>query len=343
MPAIMNTLTTKKSMFLVLLVALGGMLSAQTVQYGKVVEMNSGRKGLSGVSIAIPSAHDCQPTVSDVNGAFRLSFGEHQVGDVVIGLKVRKHGYEVVNHHVIREGYTLTDRDTLRLVMAPEGVISKARARYYDLLETATLSRYDTTKALLDEQYAQNKISESQRQYWIMLADEELKDNYLNMDALADQLARINADDLNVNEYALYEQMLLGNIEPAIALVTDKYEMSVMDSYIAFSGNYPMEDPVEHVAGGFYDLLDIPDSLYRDVRTLDNYSQLYEADFNANGVNYAKCCSYLAKLFLNVHDKVMAASCYRKALKMLELLNEMGTGDYHEQINELKSQLESLE
>lgn len=321
----------------------GGILSAQTIQYGRVVEMNSGRKGLPGVSISVPSAHDCSPTASDANGAFRLGFGEHRVGDVVYGLKALKYGYEVVNHHVVREGYTLTDRDTLRLVMAPEGVIAKARARYYDLLETACLSRYDTTMAFFDEQYAQNKISEAQRQYWKLLAKEELKDGYLNMESRADQLARINADDLDVVGYALYEKLLLGNVEPAIALVCEGNEMSVKDSYIAFSGNYPMEDPAETVAGAFYDLVDIPDSLYRDVRTLDNYSQQYEADFNANGVNYAKCCNYLAKLFLNVNDKVMAASCYRKALKMLELLNEMGNGNYQAQINEVKTQLESLE
>lgn len=321
----------------------GGFLHAQMVQYGHVVEMNSGKKALANVSVSIPSAHDCQPTASDVNGTFRLSFGEHRVGDVVYGLKVKKHGYEVVNHHVVREGYTLTDRDTLRVVMAPEGMIAKARARYYDLLETACLSRYDTTMSFLREQYAHNKVSEPQWNYWKSLAEEELKQSYLDMETLADRLARVNGDELDIDSYPLYEKLLSGEVEPALALVSEKEDLNVLDTYVAFVGNYPMEDPEVNVAGGFYDLVDIPDSLYRDVVTLDNYSQHYEADFNSNGVNYSKCCCYLGQLFLNVGDKVMAASCYRKALKMYELLNEMGTGGYHGQINELKSQLESLE
>lgn len=338
----MITMTTKCK-FLTLFLVLGSMLSAQTVQYGKVVEMNSGRKALSGVSVMVPSAHDCQPTVSDVNGVFRLSFGEHNVGDVVYGLKAQKFGYEVVNNHVVREGYTLTDRDSLRLVMAPAGIISKARAHYYDLIETASLSRYDSTMSFLDQQYAQNKISDAQRQYWKSLAEEELKNSYLNLDNWSDKLARVNADDLDVAGYALYQQLLMDDIMPAIALVSDDDYMDVKDVYIAFSGNYPMENPEEHVAGAFFDLVDIPDSLYMDVMTLDNYSQQYESDFNTNGANYSKCCYYLGKLFLNVGDRVMAASCFRKALKMYELLHEMETGNYREQINELKSQLDSLE
>ena len=339
----MNVLLRVLRCGLVMAALQGGMLSAQMVQYGRVVEMNSEKKALQGVSVSIPSAHDCQPTASDVNGTFRLCFGEHSVGDVVYGLKVKKYGYEVVNLHLVREGYTLTDRDTLRVVMAPEGMISKARARYYDLLETACLSRYDATLSFLNDQYALNKLSEPQWNYWKSLAEEELKQSYLDMETFADQLARVNGDDLDADNYPLYEKLLSGDVEPALALVSEKVDMNVKDTYIAFSGNYPMENPEVDVASGYFDLVDIPDSLYMDVTVLDNYSQHYEADFNNNGVNYSKCCCYLGQLFLNVGDKVMAASCYRKALKMYELLNEMGTVDYHGQINELKKQLESLE
>ena len=69
-----------------------GKASAQMVQYGKVVEMNSKGKTLSGVSVTVPSAHDCHPTSSDAFGVFRLSFGEHQTGDVVHGLKAKTAG-----------------------------------------------------------------------------------------------------------------------------------------------------------------------------------------------------------------------------------------------------------
>ena len=67
----MNVLLRFLKCGLVMAALQGGFLNAQMVQYGHVVEMNSGKKALAGVSVSIPSAHDCQPTASDVNGTFR--------------------------------------------------------------------------------------------------------------------------------------------------------------------------------------------------------------------------------------------------------------------------------
>ncbi len=106
-------------------------LIGQTVQYGKVDLYDNGAL-LSGVTFTIPSEHDCQPTMSDAKGCFRLCFAKHQVGDVIYGIEVRKHGYEVVNVHVTRQ-WTLTTADTLRVVMAPKDKVKEARMRYYEL------------------------------------------------------------------------------------------------------------------------------------------------------------------------------------------------------------------
>ena len=48
-------------------------LIGQTVQYGKVDLYDNGAL-LSGVTFTIPSEHDCQPTMSDAKGCFRLCF-----------------------------------------------------------------------------------------------------------------------------------------------------------------------------------------------------------------------------------------------------------------------------
>lgn len=105
---------------------------SQVVQYGKVVEMDDQEKPLSGVTLAIPSEHDCQPTMSDTHGQFRFAFCQHKTGDVVRGIEVKKHGYDVVNIHVTRS-WTLTTADTLGIVMAPKKKIKEARSRYYGL------------------------------------------------------------------------------------------------------------------------------------------------------------------------------------------------------------------
>lgn len=328
---------------LLLLALHGGLLSAQMVQFGRVVEMNSGGKALPGVSITIPSAHDCQPTASDIRGVFRLSFGEHKVGDVVYGLNAKKYGYEVVNHHLLREGYTLTDKDSLRVVMAPVGKITEARTRYYALLEAASIRRYDSTMSFLNQHYAQQIITEPELNYWKAQAELELKNAYQCMDDYADRLACVNRDDLDVSELPLYDKLLSGDVVEALALVGKASDSSVIDDYLVFSGCYPMMDPEKHVANGYFDLLNIPDSLYSDVMVLDNYTQQYENGFAANGPRYAKSCYYLGVIFDDADDDIMAAFCYRKALKMYELLTEMEVGDYKDLMEELKEKLKRFE
>ena len=67
-----------------------------------------------------------------MKGQFRLSFSKHNVGDVVQNITARKSGYEVVNVHVTRS-WTLTNADTLRIVMAPKNQVKEARTQYYGL------------------------------------------------------------------------------------------------------------------------------------------------------------------------------------------------------------------
>ena len=318
------------------------MLSAQMVQYGRVVEMNSGGKSLPNVAVSIPMAHDCQPTASDACGLFRLSFGEHKVGDVVMGLNARKYGYELVNKHIV-EGYTLTDRDSLRIVMAPVEKLKEAREKYYALLESSSIQRYDATIAFLNGQYAQQIITKPELDYWQSLAEAELQVAYQNMEDYADRMARINADDLDAMAQPYYDKLMVGDAEAGLALIGDMPESSVMEDYLVFSGTYPMTNPEEHVASGDYDLLNIPDSLYFDVAAFSGYNDRYESDFKTNGLHYAQSCHHLGTIFLSLDDKVLAADCFRKALKMYELLNEMDADSYQEQIKELQRQIKSLE
>lgn len=318
-------------------------VSAQIVQYGRVMEMNKGGKALSGVSITIPSAHDCQPTASDANGNFRLNFGEHKTGDVIVGLNAKKYGYEIVNHHITRDGYTLTDRDSLRIVMAPVGKIAESRARYYDLLETACVSRYDSTRNYLNQQYADNIITRLELDYWMQEAEKELQSVYLHIDDYADRLARLNDIDPDAEAQALHEQLLSGQTDAVMARVASNNETTVLEGYLVFSGAYPMELEGRSVAAGDYDLLNIPDNMMPDITVLDQYSQQYESNFMAYGPRYAQCCLYLGTLFMNTDNNIMAAFCFRKALRMYELLEEMDEESHAEQVKELQNLLKRIE
>lgn len=117
---------------LVVLLALCGPMYGQVVQYGKVMEWSEQGSPLVGVTLTTPSEHDCQPTISDSKGGFRLRFSEHHVGDVIHDITARKTGYEVVNVHVARS-WTLTTADTLAIIMAPKAKMKEARSQYYGM------------------------------------------------------------------------------------------------------------------------------------------------------------------------------------------------------------------
>ncbi len=128
----------RKLLFFLMLLC--GPLYGQMVQYGKVMEWGEQGTPLAGVTLTVPSEHDCQPTISDSKGGFRLCFSEHRVGDVVRDITARKPGYEVVNVHVTRS-WTLTTEDTLAIIMAPKAKVKEARSLYYGMSRMMELDR----------------------------------------------------------------------------------------------------------------------------------------------------------------------------------------------------------
>lgn len=319
-----------------------GNLCAQVVQYGQVVEMNSGGKKLSGVSVTLPAVHDCQPTMSDKKGVFRLSFSEHKIGDVVHGLRFKKVGYEVVNHHIVRQGWTLTDKDSLRVVMAPQGKIAEARARYYDLLETACVERYDSTMFFLNQQPAQGYITESEYQYWKSEADAELDDAYKNMEDFADRLARVNdedRDDISVN---LRKKLKENDMDGAFALLSGSNFVPVLQAYNGISGHRMVMNEEENVANEFKETMFLPDSLTSKVAILQAYTRFYEGDFVDNGLRYAKSCLYMGLIYKNLEKNDLAVSYFDKALLMFELIDRIDGQDYQNKIDKVKALIETL-
>lgn len=316
-----------------------GKASAQMVQYGKVVELNTKGKTISGVAITVQSAHDCHPTSSDAHGLFRLSFAEHQVGDVIHGLRAKKYGYEVVNIHVTRDGWTLTDRDTLRIVMAPSGKINEARMRYYDLIETACVGLYDSTMALLNEHYANRTITLPEYQYWKLQAENELQRAYQNMDAVADAFARIDEDDLDKSAQAISVKLKNNDMLGAIALASDEPFESVLQAYSDFNTSYPMERLEDMETKAALDSLPVADSLYYEIMVLQTYANLFESDFVTNGAKYAKSCAYLGVIYKERGWKEASKKYFTKALRMYEMLNVIEGIEVQDKIDKIKQQL----
>lgn len=275
-------------------------LSAQIKQYGKVTEADTHGRALTGVAISVPSAHDSHPTASSNQGEFRIVFREHHAGDVIHGLRARKNGYEVVNIHVTRDGWTLTDRDTLRIVMAPIGKLTDARMKYYDILETACVAQYDATVDYLDGQLAQQLISNSEYQYWKQRADDELDESYTQMDGQADLLARYSLEN---------------DTEAPMDLVADGNTPSVLDELQGSSTLAPSIFENEYKASA---------------ASYDAYSN-YE-------FQYADACYGLAQMFEVQKQPNEATKYYRQALHMFETLQSKGY-NYTLEIQNIKAKL----
>lgn len=315
--------------------------SAQMVQYGKVVEMNSKGKTLSGVSVTVLSAHDCHPTLSDAFGVFKLSFGEHQTGDVIHGLRAKKYGYEVVNIHVTRDGWILTDRDTMRIVMAPSAKVNEARMRYYDLLETACVSRYDATMRVLDENYANHRLSLPEYQYWKLEAENELQRAYQTMDDYAYAFARVNEDDTDATTKELVSKLKGNDMEGAMAMVSGQPYETVLQAYTDFSSTYPLQDPEEMMAKAGLDSIPASDSLYADIMVLQTYANLFESDFVTSSAKYAKSCAYLGVIYKERGWVEASKKYFTKALRMYEMLNVIEGIEVQDKIDKIKQQLDN--
>ena len=336
----MNRLLLVANLVVLLLFGFGGNASGQMVQYGKVVEANSKGKALSGVSIKVPAAHDCQPTSSDAHGVFRLCFSELQIGDT-IHVRAEKYGYEVVNIHVIKYGWTLTDRKTLCIEMAPKDKIEKERKRYYDLVEAACVARYDSTMHLLDAHYANHTISMPEYQFWKLAAERELHRSYQNMEVYADAFARINEDNTDAATVAIVSRLKANDIEGAMVLASNEPYVTVLQAYNGFTIAFPMEIPEVSVSS--IDTVTPPesDSLYQNIIVLQTYANLFEGDFSSSGMRYAKSCAYLGILYKEKGWNEASRKYLTKALRMYEMLDVIGGIEVQDKIDKVKQLLEN--
>jgi len=327
-----------KLFLILILVLFVTKLFAQVMQYGRVVEMNTGGRALPEVSITIPSVHDCQPTLSDSRGQFRMRFAEHHQGDVIHGIRAQKLGYEVVNIHVLRD-WTLTTKDSLCIIMAPEGKVKEAKMRYYDLVENVVVARYDSTMAFLDGQ--QGQLSEMEYDFWKQEAEFELQDAYRRLDAWADCLARVNDDDRDMLRRQLNVCLRADDLEGALALLADPGEEPVMTTYESYAVAFPNLNQESVVSAAGTDMESVPDSIAPNLKLMQVYSKMLESDFAVSGLRYAKACTYLGVLYRDMKLDKQAVAYFTKAKTMFVALNEMG-GRYVQQIERLDTWINEL-
>lgn len=310
----------------------------RVVQNGKVVEGFTNGRPIDNVWIT--PYNDGQPTLNNKDGSFKLYFTNHKIGQTV-KLSVIKPDYEVVNNHIIEEGWTLTDNSKeLLIIMVPKDSINKAKKRYYHIVEAACIARYDSTMHVLDELYANHAIALPEYQYWKFEAEKELQYAYSNMDVVADALARIDEYDMDETQSAISDKMKADDVLGAMALITDDSSESVLQAYSSFAKTFPLDSYDEMDAKASIETLPAADSIGEDIVVLQTYANLFESDFVTSCSKYARICDYLGMLYMEKGWDEASRKYLQKALQMYEMLNLIDGIEVEDRINKIKELLE---
>lgn len=208
----------KKIILISLLLGVVSSLYSQVKQIGIIRELNSNGKPISGVAITCLSDKDVQPTISDKNGIFILHFDDKKAGDILYNLRIYKQDYEIVNNHILKYGWTLTQKDTIRIILANKNILSQTRAKYYNIIDQFQIKKYKSTTDSLKKALEFKNISLEEYSLRAEDAERELSKAYTKIEEYADLLAKINKDDMDSITKEAFEYFENGNISKAISL-----------------------------------------------------------------------------------------------------------------------------
>lgn len=189
-------------------------LSAQVSQKGNVRIFNSQHTPLPGVQLMAIGA---PATDTDNNGEFCFHFLNHKAGTAISSPQAYKKGYEVVNSDMLN-GWILSEKRSLDIVMAPEGTIEEQKNHYYAIAISHFSKLRNKTVQEINHLYAQQKITQAERVQRLKELAEE-NHTFMNMlDKYAEKFARINPDDITQIEKQVLKLVEDGKLTEAIEL-----------------------------------------------------------------------------------------------------------------------------
>lgn len=188
--------------------------SAQVSQKGNVRIFNSQHTPLPGVQLMAIGA---PATDTDNNGEFCFHFLNHKAGTAISSPQAYKKGYEVVNSDMLN-GWILSEKRSLDIVMAPEGTIEEQKNHYYAIAIAHFSKLRNKTVQEINHLYAQQKITQAERAQRLKELAEE-NHTFMNMlDKYAEKFARINPDDITQIEKQVLKLVEDGKLTEAIEL-----------------------------------------------------------------------------------------------------------------------------
>ena len=206
----------KKIVSLILVSAFVGLLSAeaQTVQKGSVKEFNSGGKPIEGVQIAAMGAI---ATDTDGDGRFSLEFASMSPGNLISLPEIYKKGYEVVNGDSFN-GWVLSEKKDMNIVLAKAGVIDDAKNMYYEVAMANFSRKQSELVNQINQLYTQGEMDAAQRRASLEELAAQSQEFMSRLDNYAEKFARINPDDLSELERNVIRLVSEGKIDEAMQL-----------------------------------------------------------------------------------------------------------------------------
>ena len=297
-------------------------LQAQVRQQGEVVLQNSGRQPLAGVQVRAMGA---VPATSDAAGRFDLHFSKSRPGQLLMLDDVYKDGYELVNEEALKQ-WTVSQSSILPIVMCHKGALAAAQEKYYEIGRSHNMARYADACRQLDEQLAQNILTE--QQYNARL--DKLSADYVkameHLEAYAYALACYNRDDLDqmsINALALVEQ---GRVDEALEKYRDAQLGKLLQGldFRQDRERREMETMIPSLrlnadlccfAGG-EDNLQRAGEIYHSIALSDTTNAAYAADYAQflinNTLQYDKADKWLHLALRHSTDSLQQAELYSK-------------------------------
>ncbi len=209
----------KRFIILMLSLLFYNVVAAQTTVRGIVMMINSSYEPVSGVSVV---ASGTSPVVTDNSGTFRLILPYAEPGDLMMNIRIKKNGYEIVNDKEIKE-WIVSEDIIYKVILCPEGYLEANRRKYYEIGINIYQTRYEENLKKINKLKEENKVSIEEYERELAGINEEYRKAMSLLDYYSSRFARINKDELSDMEKQAMTFLEAGDIDGAIKVYEDSH------------------------------------------------------------------------------------------------------------------------
>lgn len=197
---------------------------AQVALKGIAVRMNSSFSPVSGVEVY---ASDGTPTLTDGAGAFTMQLPHLEPGDLLLDIRIKKLGMEVLNSKEI-EQWVASEDILYKIVLCSQGYIEENKRKFYNIGKNHYQKEYEQKLAELRKEQDQQQTDAKAFEQALAELNAEYDKRMRLLDYYAEKFARINKDELSAMEQKAILLVEQGDIGGAIRVYE---ESGIVDQF----------------------------------------------------------------------------------------------------------------